>query len=421
MSDYPPSRLAEFRQGLARYTPISRLAAGGMGEVWRGEASFADGYVQEVAIKRVVPHLANNPLYRSMLEDEARLGMLLRHPNIVRVFDARDQGSFILVMEYVEGRSLSQLLQKHFANQAPLPVAVSLHVAREIARALEHAHGAIDELGRELHIIHGDVSPHNMLTSVHGEVKLMDFGLARASANHVVRDPNKLSGKWGYLAPELVLRREVSQLNDVFALGIVLWECLTGTRLFTARSYPESKELLKRCEVVSPAEIQRLRSRPKWSAWWRSRWRRIRQQRFRSARAFGAAVDSIIEGLEPGICPLQTADLVCKHVGIEREEREARRRPGIHTLAPSQGMLRLSEAELEDFFANCDTSVYQRPSLSAAPAPADLEAFVTECDTRLLRPARSPFCVGPKCEARVGLGSPFCARSPLAAIRGRTS
>ncbi|MFT3926794.1 MAG: serine/threonine-protein kinase [Myxococcales bacterium] len=387
MSDYPPSRLAEFRRGTARYTPISRLAAGGMGEVWRGEACFPDGHVEEVAIKRVVPHLANNELYRSMLEDEARLGMLLRHPNIVRVYDARDQGSFILVMEYVEGRSLSQLLQGHLANQASLPVAVSLHVAREVARALEHAHNAIDELGRELHIIHGDLSPHNVLTSVHGDVKLMDFGLARASANHVVRDPNKLSGKWGYLAPELVLHREVSQLNDVFALGIVLWECLSGRRLFTARSYAESRDLLKHCAVVSPVhhnpavtpEIARLTE---------VALAREPAQRFRSAAAFGAALDSIIETLEPGICAQQTADLVCKHLGIARKQRETARRPGLYSPAPSQGVLRLSDAELEDFFANCDTTVYQRITPSAVPPPPGLDAFVVECDTRLLRRPR---------------------------------
>jgi serine/threonine protein kinase len=388
MSDFPSSRLAEFRLGVARYTPIARLAAGGMGEVWRGVASFPDGHEEEVAIKRVVPHLANQALYRSMLEDEARLGMLLRHPNIVRVFDARDQGSFILVMEYLEGRSLSQLLAGHFANQAPLPVAVSLHVAREIARALEHAHSAIDELGRELNIIHGDVSPHNVLLSVHGDVKLMDFGLARASANLVVRDPNKLSGKWGYLAPELVLRRESSQLNDVFALGIVLWECLTGKRLFGARSYPESRQLMKRWEVASAA-LENPSVTPELDLLAARALAPDPGQRFRSARAMGAALDKVIETLEPGICAQQTAELVCRHIGVARKKREASLLPGTQMVAPSRGMLRLAENELEDFFASCDTTTYQRPSIPAPPR-AELSAFVTECDTRLLRPALRP-------------------------------
>jgi serine/threonine-protein kinase len=382
MAEQPSSRLADFRRGLARYTPIARLAAGGMGEVWRGEACFPDGYSEPVAIKRVLPHLAADPLYRSMLADEARLGMLLRHPNIVRVYDAREQGSYIVVMEYVEGRSLSQLLSGQFERGAPLPIAVALHVGREIARGLEHAHEAIDELGRELNIIHGDVSPHNILVGTDGEVKLMDFGLARASANLVVRDPNKLSGKWGYLAPELVLRRECTQLNDVFSLGIVLWECLTGCRLFPSRSYRESRELLRKAKVPLAASrnpaltpeieqvVQRaLAHKP--------------EERFRGARALGLAIDQLIETLEPGICLRQTAELVCLHVGRDLKKKQDSARPGPLSLSPGQGLLRLSQAELEDFFANCDTTTYQRPSVPA-PAPAAIDAFVAECDTKLL-------------------------------------
>src|SRR5690349_4646915 len=181
MEETPQSRMAEFRRGLARYAPLSRIAAGGMGEVWRGEASFPDGHVQEVAIKRVLPHLASDPLYRRMLEDEARLGMLLKHPNIVRVYDARTQGSFILVMEYVEGRSLRQILERLSAHGSHVPVPATLHIGCSLANALAHAHEAHDDLGRELSLIHGDVSPHNVLLASDGEVKLMDFGLARAS------------------------------------------------------------------------------------------------------------------------------------------------------------------------------------------------------------------------------------------------
>src|SRR5687768_13822100 len=170
MDDTPQSRMAEFRRGLARYAPLSRVAAGGMGEVWRGEASFPDGHVQEVAIKRVLPHLSRDPLYRGMLEDEARLGMLLRHPNIVRVYDARQQGSYILVMEYVEGRALRQILERLAQSHSHVPVAVALHIAHSVAAALTHAHEAVDDLGRELAVIHGDVSPHNVLLSVDGQV-----------------------------------------------------------------------------------------------------------------------------------------------------------------------------------------------------------------------------------------------------------
>jgi serine/threonine protein kinase len=226
-----------------------------MGEIWRGEARFPDGHVEEVAIKRMLPWLSENPLYALMLEDEARLGMLLKHDNIVRVYDARTQGSFILVMEYVEGRSLHQVLSRMQKRGMQMPLAASLYIARCLIGALRYAHEALDDFGAELGIIHGDVSPHNVLLSVRGHVKLMDFGLARASANLAHRDPKKVSGKPGYVAPELVLNHEASQLNDLFCAGIVLWECLTGRRLFKGKNPVEDLRLVRRCEVPKPSSF----------------------------------------------------------------------------------------------------------------------------------------------------------------------
>ncbi len=260
------SRLVEYRRGVARYTPTTRIASGGMGEVWRGDAIFPDGYSEAVAIKRVLPWLANTPLYREMLEDEARLGMLLRHPNIVRVYDARMQGSFILVMELVDGKSLNHVLGRVHRSGVRVPLEAALHIGRDLAEALTYAHQAVDDLGRELAIVHGDVSPHNVLVSVAGEVKLMDFGLARATANLAVRDPNRVCGKPGYVAPELVTRKECSQSGDLFALGVILWECLAGRRLFHGETPRDTLQLVRACDVPpirafrpdAPVEVEAL-------------------------------------------------------------------------------------------------------------------------------------------------------------------
>jgi serine/threonine protein kinase len=369
MEETPPSRMAEFRRGLARYAPLSRIAAGGMGEVWRGEASFPDGHVYEVAIKRVLPHLASDPLYRRMLEDEARLGMLLKHPNIVRVLDARTQGSFILVMEFVEGRSLRQIMDRLSAQHIHLPVPAALHIGYSVAHALAHAHEALDDLGRELGLIHGDVSPHNVLLALNGDVKLMDFGLARASANLAERPPDRISGKYGYLAPEAVLRREASQSMDLFALGVVLWECVTGKRLFASRNLSESRRLLRNFEVpkasllnpavIAPVEqlIERLLTRTP-------------QERVGSARELISLFDAVMTSLPPDMCRQACARLVELNMGEKKK--------------PSGRVNHLSEEELEEFFATCATTVYQRPSL--APVAEDvLSAFVTEYDTGMLR------------------------------------
>lgn len=250
MSVRSQSRAAEFRRGKARYVPTARIASGGMAEVWRGEAYFPDGHVQPVAIKRVLPMLAENEMYRRMLEDEARIGMLLRHRNIVRVFDGRQaRGSFIVIMELVEGPSLRDVLGRLARKGAAVPVHAALHIARELAHALAYAHEAMDEWGRDLNIVHRDVSPHNVLVAKDGSVKLMDFGLANCSANLAERDPTMIGGKFGYLSPELILEQRSSHLLDLFALGVVLWECLTGSRLFQGKDDDETIRRVTRCQV----------------------------------------------------------------------------------------------------------------------------------------------------------------------------
>ncbi len=221
-----------------------------MAEVWRGEAHFPDGHIQPVAIKRVLPMLAGNSLYRRMLEDEARIGMMLRHPNIVRVFDGREaRGSYLLIMELVDGPSLRDLLRRQQRQVGAVPIRAALHIARELAHALAYTHEAIDEWGRELCIVHRDVSPHNVLIGKDGTVKLMDFGLANSSANLTDRDPGMIGGKFGYVSPELILEQRSTHLLDLFALGVMLWECLTGSRLFQGQDDDDTIRNVARCQV----------------------------------------------------------------------------------------------------------------------------------------------------------------------------
>jgi serine/threonine protein kinase len=221
-----------------------------MAEVWRGEAVFEDGDRYPVAIKRVLPELAGQDVYRSMFEDEARLGMALRHENIVRVYDARDvAGTYIMIMELVDGTSLKDLLSRAHERRAPMPVATALHIALQLARALDYAHTAKDERGRRLGIIHRDVSPHNLLLGRGGQVKLADFGLADASVHQTHLGDGMLGGKLGYLAPEIIRQEATTHQVDLFALGIVLWEMLCGRPLFSGATDAETVQAVARCEV----------------------------------------------------------------------------------------------------------------------------------------------------------------------------
>jgi len=208
-----------------------------MAEVWKAEASFEAGDGHIVAIKRVRPEIAEQPVYLAMFQDEARLGMMLRHPNIVRVYDAREiAGTYIMVMELVDGVALKALLDVAIAHKRPMPLAPALYIARELARALDYAHLARDPKGQPLGVIHRDVSPHNLLLGSDGKVKLTDFGLAEASINLATVEDGLLGGKFGYLAPEIVHQQRGDQRVDIFALGIVLWEMLAGRRLFVGSS-----------------------------------------------------------------------------------------------------------------------------------------------------------------------------------------
>ncbi len=240
------SLTAKLRRDPTRYRPLRRIAVGGMAEVWLAEAILEDGSKYEVAIKRVLPDMGD-ALYREMFEDEARLGMLLRHPNIVRVYDARDVGgTYIMVMELVSGDSLKGLLDPAFERGASMPLPAALFIARELSRALEYVHAAVDSAGQPLGIIHRDVSPHNLLLGRDGSVKLTDFGLAESD---LLQDRDLMGGKLGYLAPEIMAKGAMGPAVDVFALGNVLWEMLAGRRLFQRDTDRETVQAVARCEV----------------------------------------------------------------------------------------------------------------------------------------------------------------------------
>ncbi len=251
------SRLStKLRLAPTRYEPVSRIAAGGMAEVWRASAIFEQGESHPVAIKRVLPELAADPLYRQMFEDEARLGMLLRHVNIVRIYDARAVGdTLLMIMELVDGAPLKTLFDHAHARSVGFPVPAALHIVGELARALAYAHVAVDHEGRHLGIVHRDVSPHNVLLGRDGAVKLADFGLANASSHNVQAAEGMVGGKLGYLAPEIIAQQPTTPRVDVFAAGIVLWEALTGRRLFQGKTDVETVQAVARCAVEPASRI----------------------------------------------------------------------------------------------------------------------------------------------------------------------
>lgn len=232
----------ELPRQIGAYRVLKRLAYGGMAEVLLAETSGADGFSRTVVIKRVLAQYSSSEEFVTMFRDEARVTAPLQHGNIVQVLEFGEQdGQFHLVLEYVNGPSLGVLLTRLKELGERLPPEVSIHVATEVARALDYAHRKKGPDGAPLQIVHRDVTPSNILLTQDGEVKLADFGIARARSRLTtsVQGSGVIKGKLPYLPPETLRTGAANARLDLYSLGVVLYEMLTGTRPFAADSEVE--------------------------------------------------------------------------------------------------------------------------------------------------------------------------------------
>jgi len=217
------------------YEIVAKLKAGGMATLFLGRRGGAAGFSRHVAIKVVHEHLAADDTFVQMFVDEALLSSKIHHPNVVHVEELRKvDGRYFLVMEYVHGCALSALLNALRRQKRTFAPELATHVACEVAAGLHAAHEATDADGSPLGVVHRDVSPQNVLLSYKGHVKLIDFGVAKAAGRATQTTGGSLKGKIRYMAPEQAFGRPVDRRADVYALGVVLWEMLTGRRAFTA-------------------------------------------------------------------------------------------------------------------------------------------------------------------------------------------
>ncbi|MBV1857113.1 MAG: serine/threonine protein kinase [Nannocystaceae bacterium] len=217
---------------VGRYQIIRRLALGGMAELYLARQLGDAGYEKVVALKRVLPHLAEDPAFVTMFLNEARLASALNHSAIAQVMDfGTEAGEHFMTLEYVHGRSVLQLLRE--AGRA-LPRAVALTIIHEVAGALHYAHERNGPDGQRLGLVHRDVSPSNVLVSYDGDVKLVDFGIAKATAHSQATQTAAIKGKIAYMAPEQLRGDTLDRRSDVFALCVVFYELVLGKRCFSA-------------------------------------------------------------------------------------------------------------------------------------------------------------------------------------------
>jgi eukaryotic-like serine/threonine-protein kinase len=235
------------------YKPLYRLAAGGMAEVWVAQSVSVAGFKKKVAIKRILPGLLKDERFVRMFLDEARLSLHFNHANVVTVFDlGKSDETYFIVMEYVDGTTLKQVLEflQERGKRVPLPLVI--WILNETLKGLDYAHQLPDpETGEALHVVHRDISPPNLLISWNGEVKLTDFGLAKATTQLESTDAGVVKGKFSYLSPEAAHGQPVDGRTDIFAVGILAYEMLTMRRLFLGETDYQTVEMIREAKVPS--------------------------------------------------------------------------------------------------------------------------------------------------------------------------
>lgn len=260
--------MSQSYEQFGKYLLLEKVASGGMAEIYLAKSGAANGLNKFFAIKRILPQFSNNEDFVSMFKEEAKVCINLNHSNVVSIFDfGIESGQFYLVMDYVEGRNLRQIINELKKSNKSFSIDQALYLVKEAAAGLDHAHRCVDSTnGKPLNITHRDMSPQNVMVSFEGEIKVIDFGIAKAETEAEDTKAGTLKGKFSYMSPEQAEGQPIDPRTDVFALGIVLWELLANDRLFTGSNEAAILRKVRDCQVppirkinpTVPQELERI-------------------------------------------------------------------------------------------------------------------------------------------------------------------
>ncbi|WP_434386212.1 serine/threonine protein kinase [Melittangium boletus] len=278
---------------LGKYQLLRKIAAGGMGQIFLALERNA-GIERLVVLKRVLPHLSQDEDFLEMFQEEAQLVAGLRHPNLITILEwTQLEDRHCLVMEYVQGEDLRRLEKFARTRGQSLPVGLALRIVAEAAAGLHYAHQACGPQGQALQLVHRDVSPQNILVGFDGGVKVIDFGVAKAAGSASHTATGVLKGKYPYMSPEQANGLPVDPRSDLFALGVVLWELLTGRRLFKGESDMMTLRLVRDCQVPPPSQL-RPAVTPELDALVLKALAPVPEQRFPDCGAFRLAIEDFL-------------------------------------------------------------------------------------------------------------------------------
>jgi serine/threonine protein kinase len=425
----PP--VGDFPIGFGRYQLVERLAVGGMAELFIATAPGEHGFTKKVVIKRLLPHLVGDDTYNAMFIDEAKLTARLVHPKIAQTFElGKVDDALFIAMEYIDGIDVLALLREFAARRRRVDQHLAAWIAHEVLDALDYAHNIRTDDGAVLGIVHRDISPSNVLLSVRGDIKLVDFGIARQ------QDPDRahksksgtLKGKYGYMSPEQVIEQPLDARSDVFSVGVVLAELLTGRRLFAAANELDVLLMVRDAKLTRydkyGADIE-----AGLSEIVRRSLKKSLDERWQSAAAFRDAIAEWLFVNRHRVTPKVVSDVVgdLHDAVIERRSKQINSDTAVLEdvaigRAPSEDGSPIIVVEGSDNMPNISVSYEQEEphpgraisvSELAASASSAVSATSKRAETVSARPAGKSVQVPP-----VGAG-PTATRAPTSPVVGR--
>ncbi len=249
--------MASFQpESFGKYYLVDKIAVGGMAEIFKAKSFGHGGFEKLLVIKRILPHISEKEEFVEMFVDEAKVSVALQHANIIQTYDfGKVHDNWFIAMECVEGKDVKGLLRKLAQRRRLLPIEFAVYLAHEVTKGLDYAHRRANLQGHELGIVHRDMSPSNVLISYEGEAKIADFGIAKATTNAYNTKDGVLKGKFEYMSPEQAMGQAIDRRSDIFSCGIILYECLTGRRLFKSDSDVQTLERIKACDLDPPSTL----------------------------------------------------------------------------------------------------------------------------------------------------------------------
>ncbi|MFP2902792.1 serine/threonine protein kinase, partial [Corallococcus sp. 4LFB] len=243
-------------QAFGKYQLLKKLATGGMAEVWLARQTGIEGFQKELVVKRILPHLAEDREFVEMFKNEALIAARFNHPNIAQVYEFGEaNGTYYIAMEFIHGEDLGRVMRKASGMNQWIARPLAIRIVASACEGLYYAHSRTDDRGQPLNVVHRDISPQNILISFDGSVKLVDFGIAKAADQASMTKSGAIKGKFAYMAPEQAAGKHLDRRADIFAIGLVLYEMLTGHRPLKKDSELATLQAAMECSIPSPSEV----------------------------------------------------------------------------------------------------------------------------------------------------------------------